>query len=855
VVLKSVLQDLRYALRQARQAPGFVLTAVVTLALGIGATTAIFTLVQAVLLKSLPVTKPEELWRFGSKVHCCNWGGYTQPEEFSLFNNELYRKFRDNTPAFVDLTAFQGGDSQLGVRRTGSSQSAITRNAQFVSGNFFRTFGVGAWIGRIIEDSDDRAGAPPVAVMSFHTWQTKYGGDSSIVGSVFQLNGKPFTVVGIGAPGFFGAGMRTWGMADFWLPLAQEPLIDGAEQRLNVPQANWLYIFGRVRPGTDPKVLEAQLKLELRQWQMSHYGDLNGWDKEALPRQQFHLSPGGSGIADMREQYGDGLRLLLIASGCVLLIACANLANLLLVRGLKKRQQISVRMALGASRVQLVRKAFMESLALGLAGGLAGLLVAYFGTAAILHMAFSANPNNIAIDPFPSLPVLAFALGLSLLTGLIFGIAPAWMTSHAQPVEALRGANRTSGQKTKWPQKAFVVTQAAVSLVLLSAAAMLSQSLRNLEHQNFGFEPEGHYVAWLDPHFAGYQPDQLDQLYRRIDDRLLRIPGVQAVAGETYAPMSGDTWNESVLVQGKPAPHVGQDSGATWTRVTPSFFSTIGNSIVMGRPITEQDSANAPLVAVVNQAFVKKFFNGQNPIGKRFGSVDMSHAGDYEIVGVAADMRYLIYDLNKADASMFFLPELQHTKYSTPREIAFENSTHYFENYVLQVSGKPDALETQVRRSLADVDPNLTLSDFASYPELLQRDFGQQAMIAKLTLLFGALALVLAAVGLYGVTAYTVEQRTNEIGIRMALGANRSSVLSMVLRSAFLQVLIGLAIGIPAAIAAGRGISDQLYAVKPYDPMVLALATFLLGLAALLASVIPAQRAASINPTEALRAE
>ncbi len=448
-----------------------------------------------------------------------------------------------------------------------------------------------------------------------------------------------------------------------------------------------------------------------------------------------------------------------------------------------------------------------------------------------------------------------FALAVSLLTGICFGIAPAWMTTHAEPVEALRGANRSTAHGTKWPQKALVITQAAVSLVLLSAATMLGLSLRNLEHQKFGFEVKDHYLASIDPSLAGYQPEQLDLLYRRLLDRLQRIPAVKDVAGATYAPMSGDSWNEGIRVQGKPEPHSGDDWDATWTRVTPGFFSALGNPIVMGRAITEQDTATSPLVAVVSEAFAQKFFKGERPIGKHFGLNEMSHAGDYEVVGVAADMRYITYNFKDPARPMFFLPSVQHTRYTKKAEIAGENGAHYLTNLVLSVSGKPDHLETQVRGVLSEIDPNLSLIDFTDYQEMLHRDFSQQDMIAKLTLMFGALALLLAAVGLYGVTAYTVEQRTGEIGIRMALGADRRTVLSMILRAAFTQVAVGLAIGVPAAIGAGRLITNQLYAVKPYDPVVLALAVLALGGAALTAAMIPAQRAAATNPMNALRSE
>jgi predicted permease len=588
---------------------------------------------------------------------------------------------------------------------------------------------------------------------------------------------------------------------------------------------------------------------------MSHYSDLTMQDKEYLPKQQMFLSPGGAGVTDMREQYEKALDVLFIAAGCVLLIACANLANLLLARGLRSRQQTSLCIALGASRSRLVGKALVQSLTLGVVGGIAGLFVAYLGSSLVLHLAFTGPNTYVPIEASPSTPVLLFALGVSLLTGILFGIVPAWLTSHAEPVEALRGSNRSVRQGASWPQKILVVMQAAVSLVLLSAAVLLSQSLRNLQHQNFGFDINNRFLADIDIRQAGYLPDQYDLLNHRILERLSEIPGVKGVTGMTYAPMSGDSWNDGIRIQGKPEPHSGDDTGATWTRVTPNFFSTLNNRIMIGRAIDERDTVNSPQVAVVNQAFVDKFLKGENPIGKHFGADEMIHAGDFEIVGVAADMRYLNWGFKDPDRPMYFLPMDQHTKYTKPIEIEGEKQAHSMENFVVWALGDPDGLERQVRKALAEINPNLTLLDYAAYHEVLDRDFGQQDMIAKLTMIFGVLALGLAAIGLYGVTAYTVEQRTNEIGIRMALGADRGSVLSMVLRGAFLQVLIGLAIGVPAAIAAGHGIKDQLYAIQPYDPIMLAVATVVLGLAALLASVIPAQRAASVNPTEALRAE
>jgi predicted permease len=706
---------------------------------------------------------------------------------------------------------------------------------------------------RMLNEADDREGAPPVAVISYDAWKSKFGGDASVVGAAFQIDRQPFTVVGVAAPGFFGADLRNWGMPDFWMPLSDEPLLKGDTSLLKTPDRNWLDIIGRVRPGTDPKALESQLKLELRQWQGSHLADMTTQSRDYIPKQVLYLSPGSAGVTDMREQYEDGLWLLLAAAGCVLLIACANLANLLLARGLRNRQQTSVRVALGASRARLVQKALAECLVLGLLGGAVSLGIAYAGTGLILRLAFTAPNSYVPIDAAPSGAVLLFALVLSLLTAMCFGVAPAWMTSHAEPVEALRGANRSTGTRTKWPQKALVVAQAAISLVLLSTATMLALSLRNLQHQRFGFETKAHYLVAIDPKLAGYRADQLEMLYRRLQERLQRIPGMMGVTAATYAPMSGSSWNDGVFLQGKPEPHSGQDYSASWTRVTPDFFSTLGNPILTGRPIGEQDTAASPQVAVINEAFATKFFKGENPIGRHFGMDEMNHAGDFEVIGVASDMRYLTYNLKGPDRAMFFLSANQYTSFAKPLEETGQLWSHYLYNIVLWASGNPADVEKQVRQALAEIDPNLTLENFSSYEETLRRDFGQQQLIAKLTLLFGALALVLAAVGIYGVTAYTVEQRTNEIGIRIALGANRSSALAMVLRGAFTQVAIGLAIGIPAAIGVGRAITSQMYAVKPYDPAILATAMLVLALTAFIAVLVPAQRAARVNPTEALR--
>ena len=501
---EQLLQDTRYGVRVLRQSPTFTAVAVLTLALGIGATTAIFTLAQQVMLRSLPVAKPDQLWRIGDAVECCYADGYTQRDgnglpqnDRSLFSWDAYKLIRTNTPAFEQLAAFEIGEGNavLAVRRAGSGAPVEERDGEYVSGNFFETFGISAWRGRLFTDADDQEGTPPVAVISFHTWQGKYGSDPSIVGATCVMNDHPFTIIGIAPPGFFGAKIADSSMPDFWLPLSTEPLIAGAMSRLENPRLAWLDLIGRVRPGTNLKILETQLQVELHQWLASHVPDMSQKEKMLWERQTLHLTPGGAGVSLLRKDYEESLWLLLIAALCVLLVACANIANLLLARGLKDRHQTALRAALGASRWRLLRKALAESLTLAIFGAVAGIAVSYVGASLILRLATSGADRWVPLRSAPSVAVLLFALGLSVITGMVFGIAPAWIASRADPIEALRRVNRSAGHDRRWVQKLLVIVQAAVSIVLLSAAAMLGQSLRNMERRDFGFNTNGRYLV------------------------------------------------------------------------------------------------------------------------------------------------------------------------------------------------------------------------------------------------------------------------------------------------------------------------------------------------------------------------
>jgi putative ABC transport system permease protein len=859
VSLESLLLDLRQTLRELRRSPVFTATAVLTLALGIGATTAVFTLIQQVMLRALPVAKPQQLWRIGDAVTCCYSTGFTQgnhaaQNDWTLFSWEAYRRFRADTPAFEELSAFQigTGNGELAVRRVGSAAAVQARLGEYVSGNFFRTFGISAWRGRLFTDADDVEAAPPVAVMSFHTWQENYGSDLSVVGATYEVNGQAFTVIGVAMPGFFGAKVDASNMPDLWLPLTKEPLIAGATSRLKNPGLAWLDLIARVRPGTNPKTLEAQLQGELRQWLASHRADMNPLDRSLWEKQTLHLTPGGAGVSLMREHYQDGLRLLLITAVCVLLLACANVANLLLARGWRHRHETAMRVAIGASRARVVRKALIDSAVLGILGGAAGIAVAYAGARLILQLAF--RDAWVPVSAAPSTPVLFFAVAVAMITGLLFGVAPAWMTSHADPMDAMRGSNRAASGTTS-AQKILVIAQAAVSVVLLSAAAMLGQSLRNLEHQNLGFAADGRYLVSIDSKLSNYLEAQLLPLFSEIETRLRAVPGVRMASAALYAPLGGLHWAHDVRIAGRPEPGARDDVSVAWTRVMPGFFDTVGDRIVMGRPITDADNANARLVAVVNEAFTRKFFRNENPIGRHFGPAPRKNAGAYEIIGVAADVHYFPSTVRTPERPMYFLAEGQSTTFDDRELQSREVWSHYLYNVVIWAPGNPAGLAPEVRDALAAVDPNLVMRRVEPYSEVVRGHFAQQNMVASLTWLFGAVGLLLAAVGLYGVTAYGVEQRTGEIGVRMALGADRASVMAMVLRGAFSQVGRGLALGVPVAIGAGLLMASQLFGVTPWDPMILSAAPVLLVLAALIAAAIPARRAATLDPAEALRAE
>ena len=852
--MQALRQDISYALRQMRLSPVFTLTAMLTLALGIGATTAIFSLINSIMLKSLPVVDPSSLYRVGDSNDCCVQTG--PQNEWGLFSYALYRRFVAASPEFEQLAAFQAWRSTFSVRRGDTNQIAKPLRGEFVSGNYFTTFGLQAFAGRTLTMADDQPSAQPAAMLSHRVWQQQYGSDSKVVGSIFMLDGYAFTIVGITPPNFYGETLRS-DPPEIFLPLNKEPLLTGKNTLLK--QSNsWLRVIGRLRPGAKVDGLAARFTTITRQWLVddlgAQYPQYLSQIQSVLPKQNINVVPGGAGVTEMKDGYKDSLRILLAVCSLVLLIACANIANLLLARASARRTQTTLRLAMGASRQRLIRQSLTESVVLSVLGGAAGIIVAVLGVKLIVALAFRSS-LFVPIDAAPSLPVLAFALGVSLLTGVLFGTAPAWMTSHAQPAEALRGANRATRDGSTPSQKALVVVQATLAVVLLAGAGLLTRSLQKMANQDFGFTTDHRVNLSVSAPFSSYSHEKLDTTYRNLRDRLSRIPGVESTSLALYSPFT-DNWEEIIVRQGQGAPNVTDDSVASaWDRVSPGYLEAMGEHIVRGRTITEQDTATTQNVAIVEESFVRKFFKpDEDPIGTRFGLTDVKYSGTFEIVGVVRDANYTDPS-GKWKPPLFFAPLAQHVKFDDPMAQMIDDRSHLIESIVLQIHGTMEGLEPQVRGAFADVDPNLTLITMRTMQEQVADKLDQQRTVAQLTGLFGILALILAAVGLYGVTAYSVERRTSEIGVRMAMGADRGSVVVMVLRGAFLQILIGLLIGIPVSIGCSRLIANQLYQVKGWDPFVLSGAIVALGFCALVASIIPARKAASINPVTALRTE
>jgi macrolide transport system ATP-binding/permease protein len=850
--MKVLLQDLGYGFRQLRKTPGFTVTVLLTLALGIGANSAIFTLVNAILLHNLPVVDPKTLVRIGDTDDCCVNGGWSDNGDYSLFATDTYYMFKKSMPEFEELAAMESGYAwrPITVRRAGPQTAAKSVMGTFVSGNYFRVFGLSAAAGRLFVDGDDQKGAPVTAVMSYDAWQQDYAGDPSVVGSAFYINTKAATIIGIAPKGFYGDRIDT-NPPKYFLPMNSMDQVIGAPYFTD-PDSQWAYIIGRVKPGTSLPTLQAKASTLLKQQfaPLKTFADPRA--KQVLPRTHVVLSPGGGGIQNMQEGYKDHLKLLQWIAAMVLLVACANIANLLLVRGMSRRAELSIRSALGAQRSRIVRQFLTESVLLSGMGGLLGLAVSYLGAHALMALAFP-DQHNMPVTASPSPLVIAFAFSLSLVTGILFGLAPALMAARTHPAEALRSNARTTAHGASLVQRALVILQAALSLVLLIAAGLFAQSLDKAENVDMKLDTRNRYIAHINPQAAGYKNTEVEPLYQTIVDQFHSIPGVLKVGLATYTPMEANNWGSGVKIQGEPD----LNKGASWVKGTPEYFDSVGTHVEMGRTFKPQDTLNGAPVAVVNQEFAKQFFRNRNPIGHRFGFSGPSQAGmdgAHEIVGVVEDTTYT--SVYWKDHAMYFLPLTQRAgSANDPNDHLEKDQSMYAGALVIQTARPIDGFEKIVGDTLANINPNLTIVKFQTFQQQIDDRFVEERLIARLTSLFGLLAVLLAAIGLYGVTAYTVVRRTPEIGIRMALGAARIQVIGMVMRGAMLQAVAGLVIGIPVAIFCVRYVKSQLYEITSVNVPVMTIAIGVLVLTAAIAGLIPARRAASIDPVRALRIE
>jgi predicted permease len=844
-VIDHVQQDLRLALRRLRQQPGFTCVAVLTLAIGLGANTAVFTLVHALILRSLPVERPDQLYRLGEGTDCCVNSGLAT--NYSLFSFRLFEHLKAHAPEFTELAGFQANTSPFGVRRLGET-SARTLPGAFVTANYFTMFGVGPAAGRVLREEDDRPDAPPVAVMSHQAWTRHFGQDPSVIGGALVVNGQPVTIVGVSAPQFFGDTIRP-DPAAIWIPMGQEPLHRGAASILDRADQNWLYAIGRITAGVDPAQIGARVTAALQQW-LSVQSFVAERQRAEISRQRIVVAPAGGGVGLARVEYARSLNILFAASAMVLLIGVANLANLLLARA--DRGQAAIRAALGASRGRLIRQSLTEGVLLALVGGLVGVGVAAVSTQALIGWVFPIVAF-VPVDSTPSPWVWIFALALSVLSGALFTAAPAWAMSRTPPLDALSSVGRSVSPRSFVPRGSLVVLQVALSLALLTSAGLLAKSLRNLEEQPLGFTPADRLVVHIDPPAIAGEIDRLATLFARVEEGLRRVPGVDRLAYAMYSPMEGNNWSSGISIGGRKA-DPGRPDGSSWNRVSAGFFETVGTRVLRGRGIEARDTAGGTRVAVVNESFVRRYFESGNPLGHTVGIGDSSHAGDFEIVGVVEDVKYS--GARQRDVRpMMFLPSFQIVEYADATARNVQARSTLPRTIIVQTAPTARGVEAGIRQVLAEIDPNLNVIRVLPLPLQVNANFRLERLLARLISIYGVLALGLALLGLYGVTAYGVSQRSREIGVRMALGADRGLVVRACVRGPLLQTGAGLIIGLVASVLIGRGISSQLYGVSGFDTSAFGIAIVALAASAIVAAALPARRAASVNPAAVLRGE
>jgi len=828
----SLWKDLRYGLRALRLSPGFTLIAILTLALGIGANTAIFQLIDAIRLRTIPVKNPEELATV--RIADRHWGSGQFSGPYSQLSFPMWQQIRDRQQGFAQIAAWSA--QRFNLATGGEIRYA---NVLRVSGEFFQVLGVEPFLGRLLGPADDQPGcALGAANISYAFWQRNFGGDPSIVGKRLSLDGNSFEIVGVTSPGF--TGISVGDTFDAVVPICIEPIVSPRNNRLTIRHAWWLASVGRLKPGWSVARANAQIKAVtpvILQETIPPFYDSEGIKKYLA--YQLGVFQAGTGFSNLRQDSETPLWLLLGISGLVLLIACANLANLMLARTGAKEQQITIRLALGATRGRMIRELLSESILLALAGSLGGLFLA-LAVSRMLVAFLSTAGNRIFLELPTDWRVLEFATALAVLTTVLFGLAPAFRATRVEPAALLQSGSRgmTGGRERFSLRRILVVSQVAISVVLLMGALLFARSLHNLTALNLGFRQNGILITSVDFNRLPIPEDRYTEYKRQLVKAVKAIPGVESAAHAMLVPFGGSSWNDDVITEGSD-----EDKGVAWLNyVGPGYFQTVGTPLLAGRDFDDQDSATSVKVAIVNQAFVRKIFKGADPLGKRFRIHEPPGKPRplYQIVGVTGDHKF--NDMHEEYLPFMYFPPTQQEKPSPDDQIIIHSSLPL------------GSLMSSIKQAIGDVNPGIDF-EFKALKTQVHNSLVSDELMATLSGFFGFLAALLAAIGLYGVIAYMVVQRTKEIGIRMAIGAKRTDVVGMILREAGILTAAGLVIGTTLALASAQVVKSLLYGLKPRDPFTLVLAVVTLAAVAALASFLPAYRASRLDPLKALRYE
>ncbi len=847
--VEMVGRDFGYAVRTLRRSRGFAAVAALTLALGIGANTAIFTLLDQILLRLLPVKNPQQLLllTMRGRHYGNNWGG-------NAISYPMYRDFQDHNEVFSGM--FCRFPEHVSMTFGGQSERVA---AELVSGTYFSVLGVGTAVGRAIGPDDDRVpNGHPLVMLSYDFWKQRFGGDSQIVGKTILVNNHQMTIIGVAQAGFDGVELG-YATKIFVPVMMEQEIIIGPMKMLTDRRSRWVNAFGRVNPSVSQEKAKASLQpfmhsmLE-QEVKEAAFRNASAYDREQFLKCWIDVLPGSQGRASLRRELRTPLWVLMATTGMVLLIASANIANLLLARATGRQKEIAVRLAMGATRGRIVTQLLIETLSLSALGGILGLALAFWGDKALMAIYLPSDSGNLNISTAPDLRILAFTLVVTVVTGVIFGLAPALQSTRPDVGRTLKDqAGAVVGGGHGRLRNALVVTQVALSLLLLIGAGLFLRSLKNLSNLGTGFPAERLVGFNIDPSLNGYTPQQLNTFYQQLTDNLGAIPGVKSVAVASMRIMENDEWDSGLTAEGYSPSKPDDHPQAYMNQIGPGYFATLGVPIVAGRDFRLTDNRvvkragatdefdTTPTTVIINEKFAQRFFAGRNPVGMHLGfGTDPGTHTDMEIIGVVKDIKYT----NLRDE----IPIQAYVPYMNSPYLG--GMTIY-----ARTAGEPNQLMSSVRAKMRELDSNVPIYAMRTMDEQISNSLSTERMIASLSTVFGFVATVLAIIGLYGVMSYSVAQRTREIGIRMALGAEQGKVIGMVMREVVTLIAIGVAVGVPAALVLTRVVKSQLYGLEAHDPWTLGLATALLAMVACAAGYVPALRASRVDPMKALRYE